>query len=185
MATQPQSDIFAQLAAGQTTPAAPTKTSAAAPGDIFDTLAANPNGTTQQPSQGSSASAGGPTPEEQQLLASNPSYKYLPADPKFPNRPAGVYPTGPGNEWRNDPTMSQSPVDPELLKHTAQGAGYGALAAGSALAAPLADPAVTAAIAHLGKVKAILDAARNIGLTTGGIGLGIKEARDLYKEFSK
>lgn len=49
MATQPQGDIFNQLASGQTPQAAPPKASAAAPGDIFDTLASG--GTSTPPSQ--------------------------------------------------------------------------------------------------------------------------------------
>jgi hypothetical protein len=59
------------------------------------------------------------------------------------------------------------------------------LAAKHSLAGLVADPVVTVVISHLGKVKAILDAAGKLGLTGGGIGMGIKEARDLYKEFSK
>jgi len=80
--------------------------------------------------------------------------------------------------------MEHHPVDLQFAKHTAEGAGYGALGAGSAFAAPLADPVVNAVVSHLGKIETILKAARNISLTTGGIGLTIREARDLYKEFS-
>ena len=60
----------------------------------------------------------------------------------------------------------------------------GAAGAGAMAASPIADSVVTAVVSHLGKVKAILDAAGKLGLTSGGIGFGIKEARDLYKEFS-
>lgn len=51
-------------------------------------------------------------------------------------------------------------------------------------ASPIADPVVTAVISHLGKVKAILEAAGKIGLTGGGLGFGIDQAHKLYKEFA-
>jgi hypothetical protein len=48
------------------------------------------------------------------------------------------------------------------------------------LTAPLADPVITAIGAHLGKVKAVIDLARNVGLGE----LGFEGARKLYKEFA-
>ncbi len=130
----------------------------------------------------------GPSQEEQELLKNNPTYKYLPKDPRFPNREPGVYPMGAGNEWRNNPdgpmaTTTQAPIDPHLLKHTLQGAGYGALAAGSALAAPLvaaADPVITTVVSHLDKLKTIVDYAEKIGLR----GLEYEGARKLYKDLT-
>jgi hypothetical protein len=79
------------------------------------------------PPQGASA-------EEQQFLQENPNYKWMAADPKFPNRPQGIYPSGPGNEWRKDPSFAQSPVDLHLAKHTYEGAKAGAMAATAPLA---------------------------------------------------
>lgn len=174
MSTQPQLSPLEQLGAmGQ-----PQTTTPSQPQDQSSNL--SPLEQLGQSVQ--KAQTAGPSPEEQQLLASNPSYKYLPKDPRFPNRQPGVYPMGEGNEWRDDPNSpmasnSQSPIDPHLLKHTAEGAGYGALAAGSALAAPLASPVVDAAITHLGSLTKIVQAAKNLGWTT----FGIKEAHDLYK----
>src|SRR5437660_293180 len=42
------------------------------------------------------AQSGLPSPEESDFLSKNPGYKHFPTDPKFPNRPAGIYPVGPG-----------------------------------------------------------------------------------------
>jgi hypothetical protein len=78
-----------------------------------------------------------PDPEEIDFLQNNPGHTWITRNPQqFPNRQEGIYPTGPGNEWRNDPSYQQSPVDLHLAKHTAEGAAYGAVAAGSAMALP-------------------------------------------------
>ena len=63
-----------------------------------------------------------PTAEEQDFLQKNSGYTWLPADNRFPQREPGIYPTGPGNEWRNDPnhpnaSMQQAPVDLHLGQH--------------------------------------------------------------------
>jgi hypothetical protein len=72
----------------------------------------------------------GPSAEEQTFLQANPHYQYLPADEKFPNRPAGIYPSGPGSEWRTkDAMMEQHPVDLHFARHTAEGAASGAAVA--------------------------------------------------------
>lgn len=93
---------------------------------------------------------GGPDAEEQAFLKSHPNHAWVPADPKkFPNRPAGIYPTGPGNEWRNDPSYSQAPIDLHLAKDTAEGAATGAVPV--ALAAGL--PALTAVPEAAGLAK--------------------------------
>lgn len=70
---------------------------------------------------------GTPPAEIDSFLKSNPNYQFLDTDPKFPNRRPGIYPSGPGNEWRNDPALNakkgnvdQFPVDPHLLKHSYQ-----------------------------------------------------------------
>jgi hypothetical protein len=89
------------------------------------------------------------TPEEQAFLKANPDHVWMPADPKFPNRPEGIYPTGKGNEWRKDPSYSQSPIDLHFAKHTAEGAAAGALAAGSAVALPAAAAATAAAFPNV------------------------------------
>ena len=70
-----------------------------------------------------------PSDEELQFLQQNPNHQWMPSSPRFPNRPAGIYPTGPGNEWRNDPSYAQSPVDLHLGLHTYQGAKVGLAAA--------------------------------------------------------
>ena len=79
-------------------------------------------------SEDTPAGDGGPSQEEQQLLGANPSYKYLPEDPRFPNREPGVYPMGSGNEWRNDPdppmaSNTQAPIDPHTCCDRTSGAG--------------------------------------------------------------
>jgi hypothetical protein len=69
-------------------------------------------------------------------MQQNPGHTWVTRSPNFPNREEGIYPTGPGNEWRSDPTASQSPIDLHLAAHTAE---YGALSgavAGSAMALP-------------------------------------------------
>jgi hypothetical protein len=171
MSTQPQLSPLEQLMQQAPAQAQPTTQSDLSP--LEQLMAMHP-----------STPAGGPSQEEQAFLKANPDHQWVPADPKFTNRPEGIYPTGPGNEWRKDPSYAQAPIDLHFAKHTAEGAAEGALVAGSALGAPFVDPVVTAVAAHLGKVKAILDAAGRLGLTGGGIGFGIKEARELYKEFS-
>ena len=79
-------------------------------------------------------------PEERDFLAKHPDHQYMPADPKFPNRPAGIYPTGPGNEWRQHPDYAQSPVDIHQTEHTLEGA-----AAGATAVAPAVLPSAVAA----------------------------------------
>jgi hypothetical protein len=75
-----------------------------------------------------------PDAEEQAFLQANPDHKWMVEDPKFPNRPTGIYPTGRGNEWRNDPAYTQAPVDLHFVEHTLEGAGAGALAVAPVLA---------------------------------------------------
>ena len=54
-------------------------------------------GQSSQPS-GDSGSNPKMTADEQMFLKNNPTgYQYLSRDPKFPNRPEGIYPTGSGN----------------------------------------------------------------------------------------
>jgi hypothetical protein len=88
--------------------------------------------------------------EERAFLAKNPDHAWMPADPKFPNRPEGIYPTGKGNEWRTDPTAEQHPIDLHFAKHTAESAATSALAVGAPIAAMEAAPAlVNLAVEHL------------------------------------
>lgn len=89
----------------------------------------------------------GVSSEEASFLKSNPGYKWMAADPKFPNRPEGIYPTGPGNEWRNDPTYAQSPVDLHLGRHTYEGAKAGAVAAAAPLALEATIPQLVGGVA--------------------------------------
>jgi hypothetical protein len=88
------------------------------------------NGVLQTPEEQAMSQDKSIGPEERQFLTNNPKYKYIPADPKFRNRPAGIYPDPslPENKWRNSPDTSQAPIDLHLLKHTAEGAGYGVMA---------------------------------------------------------
>jgi len=90
-----------------------------------------------------------PSDEEQEFLRSNPNYAWLPADNNFPNRRPGIYPTGPGNEWRNDPVLNerkgnidQTPVDLHLARHSYQGAKAGAMAATAPLAMEASVPQI-------------------------------------------
>ncbi len=94
-------------------------------------------------------------PEYRQFLKNNPNYKYLPRDPRFPNREEGIYPMGPGNEWRDNPDspmhdISQGAVDLHLLKHSLVYGGLSAAlvggGAGLAAVAPGAMPAVTSTV---------------------------------------
>lgn len=84
---------------------------------------------------------GTPSDEIEKFLANNPTYQFLGQDAKFPNRRPGIYPMGPGNEWRNDPDLNarkgnvdQWPVDLHLLKNSYEGAKTGAMAATAPLA---------------------------------------------------
>ena len=125
------------------------------------------------------AAQGGPSDEEQQFLKENPDHEYKKPDPKFPNRPEGIYPKGPGNEWRKDPSYSQSPVDLHLAKHTLEGAATGAVAAGSAPAAAAvggtaaARAALGFATSEAGKdlIKLVLKHTGEQLLTGAGAGL--------------
>jgi hypothetical protein len=102
------------------------------------------------------SSLAGASSAEQADLQKNPTHIYVKADPKFPNRPEGIYPTGPGNEWRNDPNYSQSPIDPELLKHSIQYGVGAAAAAGSAALPGAAAAAFPSVLPHtIEGVKAI------------------------------
>jgi hypothetical protein len=77
----------------------------------------------------------------------------MPADPRFPNRPSGIYPTGPGNEWRKDPSYTQAPIDLHLLRHSLEGAAEGAATVAPAVGVAAAPEAASAlynlAIKHL------------------------------------
>jgi hypothetical protein len=98
----------------------------------------------------------GASSEERDFLAKNPAHAWMPADPKFPNRPEGIYPTGKGNEWRNDPDVEQHPIDLHFVKHTLQGAAEGALAAASAPAfGALAEALPSVVPATIEGVKAV------------------------------
>jgi hypothetical protein len=79
-----------------------------------------------------------PDPEEIDFLQNNPGHTWVTRNPQqFPNREEGIYPTGPGNEWRTDPTASQSPIDLHLAKHSAEYAAGSAAVTGSAMALPV------------------------------------------------
>jgi hypothetical protein len=69
---------------------------------------------------------------EQAYVNTHPGTVYKAADPAFPNRPAGIYPTGKGNEWRNDASYTQEPIDPDFAAHTAEYGLGSALVAGAA-----------------------------------------------------
>ncbi len=130
------------------------------------------------------AQNGGPSQEEQQLLQSNPGYKYVSADPKFPNRPAGVYPSGPGNEWRNDPSYSQSPVDLHMVRNTAQGAATAAAATAAVPATAIGLGEVAPVIAHLAENLPNLDKAWKIVKIVGGAEYSLQHLKDVLKVLS-
>lgn len=134
MSTQPQLSPLEQLAAMGQPPSQPAQQSDQSPLEQLAAMKAPENL--------------GASPEEKAFLQSNPGHQYLQEDPKFPNRPQGIYPTGQGNEWRKDPTEAQSPIDLHFAKHTAEGAGAGAAAALSPL---LLGPAETFAGTAAGK----------------------------------
>jgi hypothetical protein len=127
------------------------------------------------------AQNGGPSQEEQQFLQSNPGYKYIAADPKFPNRPAGVYPTGPGNGWRNDPSYSQSPVDLHMARNTAQGAATAAAATAAIPASAMVLGEVAPVIAHLAENLPNLDKAWKIVKIVGGTEYTLQHLKDVLK----
>jgi hypothetical protein len=143
---QTQGDPFAEFGGtAEATPTTPAATSTTP--DPFAEF-----GGTAQATQ----TEGGPSPEEQAFLTANPDHVYLKADPKFPNRPEGIYPTGKGNEWRKDPSYEQEPIDLHLLKHTAEGALAGALGAGAAPATAAIAETLPAVLPHtIAGVKAI------------------------------
>lgn len=93
-----------------------------------------------------------PNDEELQFLQQNPGHTWLGRSPEFPNRQEGIYPAGPGNEWRNDPNSpmarnSQFPIDLHLGLHTYQGAKAGLMAATSPLALEATAPQIVGGIA--------------------------------------
>lgn len=134
----------------QTSPQTPAPAVATLPqgvalaGNAFDQMALQ---SAQQSAQQSQPAEPG-TPEEQAFLKAHPDHVYLKADPKFPNRPEGIYPTGKGNEWRKDPSYSQEPVDPEMLKHTVE-YGVGSAAATGLATVPAAVAATAAAFPNV------------------------------------
>ena len=94
-----------------------------------------------------------PQSEELDFLQKNPGHAWLSRDPqKFPNREEGIYPSGPGNEWRNDPTSpmasnTQAPIDLHLGLHTYQGMKTGLLAATAPLALEASVPQLIGGLA--------------------------------------
>lgn len=102
----------------------------------------------EQQGQATQATTGGPNAEEQAFLAANPGHAWVPADPKFPNRPAGIYPTGKGNEWRNDPSYTQAPIDLHFVKHTLEGAATGAAAVAPAVGLAAIPEALPPVLIH-------------------------------------
>lgn len=88
---------------------------------------------------------GTPTDEISGFLDRNPGYQFLAADPKFPNRRAGIYPAGKGSEWRTDPNNptaqnDQWPVDLHIGKHSYEGAKLGLAGATAPLTMELSLP---------------------------------------------
>jgi hypothetical protein len=79
-----------------------------------------------------------PDPEEIDFLQNNPGHTWITRNPQqFPNREEGIYPTGPGNEWRTDPNSpmhdtTQAPIDLHLARHTLESAATSAVAVGGA-----------------------------------------------------
>ena len=132
-------------------------------------------------SEKAEAQNAGPSPEEQHFLQSNPGYKYVSADTKFPNRPAGIYPSGPGNEWRNDPSYSQSPVDLQLARNTAQGAATAAAATAAVPATAIGLSEVAPVIAHLAENLPNLDKAWKIIKIVGGAEYSLQHLKDVLK----
>src|SRR2546425_9930561 len=131
--------------------------------------------------QQSTQPSGPGTPEEQAFLKAHPDHVYLKADPKFPNRPEGIYPTGKGNEWRKDPTVSQEPVDPELLKHSVQyGVGSAAAVGGTAVGSMALPVVLDAAVALSTKLPQVveymshLDNIMKVAKTMSWAGFGLK-----------
>jgi hypothetical protein len=137
MAQQPEM-TFDKAPVANDTPvpsAAPAMTFDASPVDQDTEIA---NGLT--PTEQAMAADKSIGPEEKAFLKGNPSYQYLPADKRFPNRQPGIYPR---DKWRSDPSSpmasnSQFPVDLHLVKHTLQGAATGAIPAAAAVALPAA-----------------------------------------------
>jgi hypothetical protein len=104
-------------------------------------------------SMGGSVISRAPQSEELDFLQKNPGHTWLARDPqKFPNREEGIYPAGPGNEWRNDPnspqaTSTQAPIDLHLALHTYQGIKTGLMPVGAALSFGATIPQVVGGIA--------------------------------------
>ncbi len=110
--------------------------------NAFDLMAADDK--RQQQLQESTPA--GQTPAETEFLKTHPDHAYIPYDPKFPKRPAGVYPTGSGNEWRKNPDAEQQPVDPDFIRNTIEHGVGSAAATGLATGLPAAIPEVLPAV---------------------------------------
>jgi len=118
-----------------------------------------------------------PSDEESTFLQQNKDYAWVPSDANFPNRPAGIYPIGPGNEWRKNPDYAQAPVDLHLARHTFEGAAEGAMPALLALGLPAAGPIISGAGEYMLHLNNIIKLSKALGWT----GFGLKEAHDIYK----
>jgi len=122
------------------------------------------------------------TPEEHAFLQKNPSYVYVKADPKFPNRQEGIYHKN--ESGLNDPEMEHHPVDLHFAEHTAEGAGTAAAAIGLTTGLAAATPEVAALSAKLPQVveyMSHLDNIMKMAKTMSWVGFGLKEAADVYK----
>lgn len=155
---------------------------------------------------------GTPSAEIDKFLENNSGYQFLDADPQFPNRKPGIYPTGPGNEWRNDPKLNakkgnpdQSPVDIHLLKHSYENAKQAAGAATAPMLFEATIPQIIGGVAGgaagsagasqtakaLGAGETGQEVAGDVGGLAGGIAGGaaadwtVAKATALYKALPK
>lgn len=133
----------------QDTPVTPAQSAGGMTFDSSPVQEATPVDKIPDPMQGASA-------EDRAFLKANPDHVWKSADPKFPNRPAGIYPTSNGNEWRNDPEVEQHPIDLHMLKHTAEYGIGSAAAVGGPIATMEGALALPAVLPHtIEGVKAI------------------------------
>lgn len=160
-----------------------------------------------QPMQAARSDYWGTKPDEvESFLKSNPNYQYLDADPKFPNRKPGIYPAGPGSEWRTNPNsgnhdIDQWPVDLHEGKNDWEGFKIGMAGATAPLTMELSLPELIGGLVggaagdaggrKIAKVAGGGEVAQEVSGTAGGLlggGLGAKlmgvassGARTLYE----
>jgi hypothetical protein len=121
------------------------------------------------------------SPDE--IQGATPAPQQVPSGPSLfsPDEIASVAGSGSGPQGANVQPITRS-TNPKLAaaesaKDMPEYVGATGAAAAGTMGAAILEPAVSAAIAHLGGLTKIVQAAKALGWTT----FGLKEAHDLYK----